>query len=60
MAENNDVLKITIQFNKKKIQLQEVGITALPTYQGILDIFRNIKDEQESDETSEKTAITDY
>lgn len=57
MSENQDTLKITIQFNGKKIQLQEVGTTALPTFQKMLDVFRN---PTESDDSSNKAEITDY
>ena len=60
MAEKQDVLKITIQFNKKKILLQEVGENALPTYQKMLDVFKNPVESSETEENKEKTEITDY
>lgn len=60
MAEKQDVLKITIQFNKKKVLLQEVGESALPTYQKMLDVFKNPVESSEIEENKEKTEITDY
>lgn len=60
MAEKQDVLKITIQFNKKKVLLQEVGESALPTYQKMLDVFKNPLESSETEENKEKTEITDY
>lgn len=60
MAEKQDVLKITIQFNKKKVLLQEVGESALPTYQKMLDVFKNPVESSETEENKEKTEITDY
>ena len=60
MAEKQDILKITIQFNKKKVLLQEVGESALPTYQKMLDVFKNPVESSETEENKEKTEITDY
>lgn len=57
MSENNDKLKVTIQFNKKKVLLQEDGDSALLTYQKVLDVFRNPNENKESEVKSE---ITDY
>lgn len=63
MSQNQDVLKVTIQFNKKKVILQEVGESALTTYQDVLDVFRNPTKAEVSEETegeTEKSQITDY
>ena len=49
--------KVTIQFNKKKVLLQEDGNSALLTYQKVLDVFRN---PNESKESEVKSDIIDY
>lgn len=60
MSENEDVLKITIQFNKMKIPYQVTGKSALSIYQKVLEIFMNPHDFEDSEEISSKPEITDY
>lgn len=60
MSENQNVLKVTIQFNKKKVNFSEVGETALPTYQELLDVFKNPTDSKKKDEIELSSEITDY
>ena len=60
MAKNQDVLKITLQFNKKTVTLKALDEEALPTYQKIMDVFKNPVEFGDNTENQEKTEITDY
>ena len=49
MSENEDVLKITIKFNKMKIPYQVTGKSASSIYQKVLEIFMNPHDFEDSE-----------
>lgn len=57
---NKDKMKVTIQFNSKRITFTDEGETALSTYQQVLDVFKNPNEVGKNIINEEKTEITDY
>ena len=60
MSENQDVLKVTIQFNDTKIPVNVKGKSALQIYQRILQIFMTPNESAEIEGIVGKSEITDY